>query len=340
MGLVIKAAKTPRVTPLSTNEAKLADALARLMRSAGRKVDWDAVAAAVAALRPEDINVLIVNLQQAVEGSLYTQLVDALGDALAEGGQAQERQIVRATEATPDWGGPTTVTGKPDIRYKFNRTDETAQRWAEMRAGQLVTAIGRSTEESVRRIIFEAFRDQVSGDMTARRLRDVVGLHPRWALAVYRFSEREYERLRKAGYTQDQARELEAKAAERYRNKLIRARSRMIARTEISTASNMGRQVAWMQGVNGGWVDPLAQKRWSTSNRLAGGPCERCAPMRGETVRVDMPFSNGLLTPPAHPNCVCTAVLVPPSRGLTGLPSQNLAAVVAELGSTDASVPS
>jgi hypothetical protein len=42
--------------------------------------------------------------------------------------------------------------------------------------------------------------------------------------------------------------------------------------------------------------------------------------------------------PPAHPHCRCTAVLIPPSRGLTGLPSQDMDRWLAELRLMDEAV--
>ena len=47
--------------------------------------------------------------------------------------------------------------------------------------------------------------------------------------------------------------------------------------------------------------------------------------VRGTRVPWNGAFSNGFMFPPAHPHCRCTVVLVPPSRGLEGLPSQDMA---------------
>jgi hypothetical protein len=345
MGLVIKG-KIPRIKALDAVEQELANVLARLMRNTGKAVDWDAIAVAITNRDADAINRMVTGLKFAATG-VWSDLENLLHDVLSQSGAAEASAIRNVIASTFSWGTDNTITGhKPDTPFRFDQTEPNAMRWAQMRAAQLVTSIDQSTEESIKRIIFESFKDQITGVDTATRLRNIIGLHPRWALAVNRFATTEYNRLRNAGIPHAQALVQSQAATERYRLKLIRARATMIARTEIMTASNMGRQMSWSQGANQGYVDPTSMKRWSTSATLAGlkdakrGVCDRCRPMRNEMVRIDQPFSNGLMMPPAHPHCRCTAALVPPSRGLTGLPSQNLDAVVAELGSTSADVAS
>lgn len=348
MPLVIKG-KTPRIAALDENEQSLAEALAKVMREAGKTVDWDAIATAVATLNADEIYRMIARLRTQIE--LESGIEDAVRDELVEivekAALAEARSLRSIISQTQSWGNRNTITGKkPLISYTFDVADPNVYRWAELRAAQLVTSISQTTEESIRRIILEGFKGPITGPNTAVRLRNVIGLHPRWALAVDRFSTREYERLRRAGLSHKQALASTLRSTEKYRAKLIRARAKMISRTEIMTASNNGRQMAWQQGIDGGWVEPTSMKRWSTSNTLAGGVdpkrgiCEECRPMKWETVPVDRPFSNGLMMPPAHPNCRCTAYLVPPSRGLTGLPSQNMAELLDRFGSSSAEVPS
>jgi hypothetical protein len=345
MPFVFKARKTELIAALSSKEQALADKIARLMEAAGQSVDWDAIAEMLQTLDPNALNGVIRSLRvQAASTEFQDALKEKIIEIIDEAAKGQSKIINQVVnEALPQLFGNDNLIVKPpepEIKFSFNSTELNAQRWAEMRAGQLVTSIDNSTEESIRKIVHQGFVEQRSGDDIARRVRNIVGLHPRWALAVDRFSTREYERLRKAGLNHADARRLSQENTEKYRQKLIRARAKMIARTEVMTASNTGRQLAWQQGVDAGYVDPISQKRWSTSNTLSGGPCDLCAPMKGETVRIDSPFSNGLMSPPTHPNCRCTVVLVPPSRGITGLPSQDMASVLAELGSTNEDVPS
>lgn len=73
-----------------------------------------------------------------------------------------------------------------------------------------------------------------------------------------------------------------------------------IARTEIMRAANYGRYSAWNRsGVVKG-------KEWLTA--FDDRTCDICAALDGERRRLDEQFSVGVLMPPAHPNCRCTAV--------------------------------
>jgi hypothetical protein len=89
----------------------------------------------------------------------------------------------------------------------------------------------------------------------------------------------------------------------------------MIARTEIQYANNMGRVLSWAEADNQGLLAGGLLKEWAviTPNSPYGKPCEHCAPMKGERVSWDKPFSNGLLMPPAHPHCRCTATPIVPT---------------------------
>lgn len=75
-----------------------------------------------------------------------------------------------------------------------------------------------------------------------------------------------------------------------------------IARTEVMRAANYGRYSAWKRsGVVKG-------KEWVTA--WDDRTCDICMGLDGERRRLDAPFSIGVMMPPAHPNCRCTAVPV------------------------------
>ena len=83
-----------------------------------------------------------------------------------------------------------------------------------------------------------------------------------------------------------------------------------IARTEIMRAANYGRWEAWKKS------RVVVGKEWVTA--FDDRTCPECASMDGDQAPLEKPFRNGVLMPPAHPNCRCTAVPIV-DRSLTGL---------------------
>jgi hypothetical protein len=175
-------------------------------------------------------------------------------------------------------------------------------------------------------------------DATARELRQIVGLHSRWARAVLNFDEKNFTAMVKAGVSSEDARTRTDNLTKKYRDKLIRRRAEMIARTEVQQAQNYGRQASWEASDRAGLVDAASMKEWRTAPRGSsyGEPCDECAAMRGTRVPWNGSFANGDVMPPAHPHCRCTAVLVPPTRGLEGLPSQDLGSWITQLDALEA----
>ena len=212
----------------------------------------------------------------------------------------------------PAWATPKPAT--IDFSISFNSTDPNAQKWAETRAGELITAIDAQTRLVVRRIVADGLREQIDTRAIAKQIQNVVGLHPRWANAVVKFERNEFQKLMRQGLTEERARATALQRTTRYRDRLVRKRSEMIARTENAIAQNQGRLQGWKQANDSGLVDPASYKMWITAGDER--TCDICAPMDGEIVPWLGTFSIGVEMPIVHPNCRCKAVLVPPDRGL------------------------
>lgn len=95
----------------------------------------------------------------------------------------------------------------------------------------------------------------------------------------------------------------------------------MIARTELQMAQNMARQTGWDAAYKTGVMDGGSKKEWlaAPAGSRRGRPCDICAGLNGKRVQWNAAFPTGHIMPPAHPHCRCTAVLVPPSRGLSDM---------------------
>ena len=95
----------------------------------------------------------------------------------------------------------------------------------------------------------------------------------------------------------------------RYYAKLLRARARNIARTEVLRASNAGKLESSTAAHRAGYVGTTTpQKEWVAT----AGAEEGCAAADGQQVGLYDSFSTtfgNLEMPPAHPSCRCSAVL-------------------------------
>jgi hypothetical protein len=178
----------------------------------------------------------------------------------------------------------------------------------QLHGAELVTAITESTRAGMRELLEAIVLESPAPATIARRLvDDGLGLFPKWANAV----TRRYELLVMNGYPQGEA----ARIAAKYKKQLIRARARMIARTETIRARNVGTEHAWDIAVSEGRLDPGMGKIW-----LAKNPCEICLELANlEPVGIKEPFEGPegpIYRPPAHPNCKCGIGLVDVDRGL------------------------
>jgi SPP1 gp7 family putative phage head morphogenesis protein len=202
---------------------------------------------------------------------------------------------------------------KVEFKMSFNKTNPNSLAFARRRAGELITSIDTLTRESIRRAIIDAFNEQLDYRATARRIKNVVGLHPRWADAVTKFEKDEFARLLKRGLKEEVARSQAMDRASRYSDSLKSKRATMIARTEIQIAQNEGRQEGWNQAAKEGYVDVESQKMWIIAQDER--TCDICSELDGEIVPWDGTFSSGDETPGrVHPNCRCTMVIIPPER--------------------------
>ena len=203
----------------------------------------------------------------------------------------------------------------PVIEFKmsFNKSNPNSLAFAQRRAGELVTSIDNQTRYSVRQAIVDAFNEGLDYRATARRIKSVVGLHPRWAEAVTTYEKKEFARLVQSGMKEANARTRASERATRYSESLKSKRATMIARTEIQIAQNEGRQEGWNQASEEGYVDAESQKMWIIAQDER--TCPICIELDGEIVPWNGVFSSGDETPGrVHPNCRCTMVIIPPER--------------------------
>ena len=316
-------------------QTHLARVLYDAIRKATDKIKVEELARIIERLDPDSLNRL---LNAITVGGNRKTIEDALMSSIDMGGNEAIQQIqsiapklalpafipkpVKITNKAPmanmyftkvpEWASP-----KPPVAQfgmSFNKTNPNSLAFASTRAGELIQSIDELTRIAVRKIITDAFNEQIDVRATAKRIKNVVGLHPKWADAVVKFEKAEMARLMKLGQKEATARRNAQARASDYADQLKSKRATMIARTEIQIAQNEGRYEGWKQADEEGFVDPSAMKMWVTA--LDERTCDVCAPLNGELVPWNGLFSIGLEKPIVHPNCRCTMVIVPPARNL------------------------
>ena len=331
MPFVFRKANEPRRIPLTPEEQALARVLYSAIRSATDKVKVDELARLLQRLDPDSLNRILATLSIARDSK---KIQISLLDSIDVGGQQAVRQIRELGPSLalpaflpskvqiankvpmanmdftniPRWAQPASARGK--ISFSFNKTNPNSLAFAQRRAGELVTSIDGLTQVAIRKIILDSFAEQLDYRATARRIKNIVGLHPRWADAVVKFEKRELARLMRDGFKEATARQKAQKSASVYSDRLKSARATMIARTEIQIAQNEGRYEGWKQAHKAGLVDPQTQKMWITAQDER--TCDICAPLDREVVPWNGVFSIGFEAPIVHPHCRCTMILLPP----------------------------
>jgi ADP-ribosyltransferase exoenzyme/Phage Mu protein F like protein len=196
--------------------------------------------------------------------------------------------------------------GKIDAKLAFNTVDAMSQRYAQEEAGKLIRNITDTQRATIRDVLGTAMGGDLTKDAAARRIRQSIGLHPAWAQAVRNFEAKQLASVPK-GYSPSRWAATVEKRTDAYYNRLLRRRADNIARTEIITAENLGRYGTWADSIGRGLNGADSRKEWSPGP----GACRDCQRRVGQIVQWDQPFSGGLMMPPAHPSCRCTANLLP-----------------------------
>jgi hypothetical protein len=196
---------------------------------------------------------------------------------------------------------------KAVLRFAFDRARPESAAWARERSAALVREITESQRQSIRDVIALGQQSGLSPQNTARTIRQTVGLTSQQGQWVSNFHARELSARMAGGAGLDDALRAADAATGRYQSQIHRYRSMTIARTEIMAANSAGRQQAWGQGLEGGWISPTSEKEWIAE----ADACEICAPLNGTKVGVNDMFPVGSGEPPAHPNCRCDVLLIP-----------------------------
>lgn len=190
------------------------------------------------------------------------------------------------------------LPGNLRSRLQFNATNPAAVAQAALKGAEFVTNIDRSTRLALRDLITRGQIQQIPTRELAPLIKEMVGLNARQGRTLFFQIERWYD----AGYTASEVRALTARLKER----MLKQRALMIARTENAFAASDGVQATWKAARREGLLSANALKKWlvTPDDRL----CVVCRQLDGLTAPLDGMFSTRYGPkpgPPAHPNCRC-----------------------------------
>jgi F like protein len=279
-------------------------------------LEWGALLALADRLTPALRRALLVAFAR-----LGVQLDAAIVDAIVAGDVARADRLFSTAGLAHDLtaagellrdamtdAGDLTATQLGDrlgLELSFNLTNPRAVAAADQAAALLVTRVTQQARDTIRQYVRDAVAGGATSAETARLIRPIIGLTLRGEQAVVRYREQ----LVAQGVAPAR---IVTRTAQ-YADALLRQRATTIARTEIMTAANRGKQELWQQAIDRGLLDPHVRQRWvvTPDDRL----CARCRPMHGQLRALGDLFECPLdgttaLAPPLHPNCRCALVLV------------------------------
>ena len=218
--------------------------------------------------------------------------------------------------------------------FRFDAPNKDASNFAVKQGASLVTEVISQQRDTIKSLVSDAQLGRgLPPKAMARQLKNTVGLTTQQAGWVRNFEDRAVNQAMAAGKTFDQALEGSQKATQRYHDKIHRYRTETIARTETLKASNEGRNAAWKQGVDEGFISPTAVREWQAE----GSACDICMPLNGVQVPLSETFPQG--DPPRHPNCRCNVKLVDEiPEDILGMTSEQLDTEIASLLGSEATV--
>lgn len=244
-----------------------------------------------------------IDMQQALADELLTEVIDA-------GRRVKLPRIEKAV-----------------LTYRFDADRPEARAWADKEAASLIVEISSEQRDVIRQIVTRSQDGEFTVAQVAREVRGSVGLTSRQAQWVENFRQRQIDAAIERGVPAERAPDAVQGAVDRYHKRIHRYRSETIARTETIRASSEGRQEAWRQGLDQGFISPDAEKRWIVEY----DGCTICMD-NGITGWIGINDTWATGDPPAHPNCRCDVILRDePVDDLTEMSDEELAAEIESL---------
>lgn len=221
-----------------------------------------------------------------------------------------EQVLVASTRASLKASGLPFEEIEKAIRWGPEERANMANLWRENRGQNFITGVTGTTRAAIEKQIVKSIERRINASpkRLAKDIESMIGMTDRDANALFKRQQKMFDN----GATPEQV----SRMSEQYRKKAIKRRAETIARTELMAARNQGTLNAWRMGQAQGQVSATAKKEWVLGPR----PCSVCqgiveAQLSTGYPEINQPFMsplNGMTydSPPAHPNCRCSMVLV------------------------------
>ena len=172
---------------------------------------------------------------------------------------------------------------KVGISSSWSVSNPVAIQWAKEQVGKRITLINDQTREAIRSVVSESLRE----GRTMVEIRNDIRKH----IGLNRPQSKALENYRIKLQAQGQPDYVVNAATSEYRQKLVKQRAEMIARTETSSA--------WAEGNIASYREAgVESKEFSSANDA----CPICAPLDGKTY----PIGSDEVVIPLHPQCRCS----------------------------------
>lgn len=215
--------------------------------------------------------------------TIFTEFVD-WEDISTKGKQLSKPAYVKILDKS---GTQATTIARVEAGFDVMNVDSI--RWAEKYSASMVTQVTKETKKALREVISDGMKQKWNKLKIAREIYKLpIGLNLKQTQALHNFRDK----LLSEGFS---AKVIE-KRAQSYYNRLLRQRSRSIARTETSRAVNEG----YLQGLE-------QQKVYNyVKISMAADACHLCTEHAGRIFTIAE--AHAFL--PIHPHCRCAWVVV------------------------------
>ena len=316
--------------PLTPRERRMAD----LFANATNGLPEEAITSAVYG-NYEPYAIALRDAYLAIQPELAELILEEYGDAGTETAEQTKTEVTRLYRRMGLFRKETITPEYMVSSFRFDRTSPQARRYAQSTASRLVTNTTAEGVETLRTVVTEAytigrtpqtlaqnlytalnnqdtFRPSTEGAQTLARFFGVQahGLTTRYEQAVVNRATTLANQLAERGITGEKAAKEIQKKTQAYADKLRRARSKTIARTELLTANNAGKLASMKEAVDQGLASrENSRKQWRTGRFDV---CPVCVNLHSsDPVPLDEDFAGRFAYPPAHPNCRCTIAFLP-----------------------------
>lgn len=205
--------------------------------------------------------------------------------------------------------GEIAITALPpniNKRLRWDIHNPIIRKYITDKTSKLVVGINHETQQVIQNAVVRSYTHAMTPRHMAKLIKGSIGLYPAQHVALSNYQLK----LMAEGKTGEKLEKL----VDQYENKLLDYRAKMIARTEMRAATNMGQISVWRQAANQDLIDKRTAKReW-----IAEGPdpCPECEEMDGEETGLDEPWimKDGtqvdIIPIDVHPNCYCASRLI------------------------------